>query len=79
MRECHLPYAAGVVAHVIRRPFVLGIHSYPGESPFSGAWHLFDTILFALRCKYPILVEFTTSIEQLSDLFPLMSVVQSTE
>ena len=78
MRECHLPYARAMIAHMIRRPVVLGIYPDLDESTLSGAWHLFDTILFALHCKSLICAEFTSSAEQVSALFPLMSVVLST-
>ncbi len=78
MEVQHIPFARALIAHTIRpTPTLedLTILGYPGENPDTAAWHLIDTILFALHRKSQIRIDAVTNLN-MGTLLPLMSLVR---
>ncbi len=51
VRDHHIPFARSLIAYAVRPTFELVINPFPLQPPDLDAWHIFDTVLFALCCK----------------------------
>lgn len=73
MTDDDVEEARVLVAHAFRPALVLEIRNLIRGDSDTEAWHLFDTILFALYRKYRIDVSIVH--EDWVEFFPLMSLV----
>ncbi len=51
MRNQYIPFVRALISHTLKPALAIEIYPYIDESPTSDAWHLFDSILFALHCR----------------------------